>query len=254
MHAGSISISIAPTVEVKGDSVVVNVKVSNTGDEAAQSILPMVRFRGGEAKGTLKQQLGPNEKIDQVLTVPAAGLTPGRYPYRLSVDYTDVNQYPFQALQVSTVTVGEPAPAKLATSLEVGQLATTASVAVTIKNLVGDARTAAVTIHASDGIEAPTEPTKVSLAAWGSETVKVGITNRTALAGSRYPLFATVEYDADGVHQTTIGQGTVEIVPPRSFWADNQQSLIMGVVVLIGLWASMLVWRLLGRRPAVPNA
>ena len=252
-RAGSISISITPAVEIKDDVLTAKVKVSNTGDEAAQSILPMLRFRDGEAKGTLKNQVGPNETLEQTLNVPAKGLTPGRYPFRLSVDYTDVNQYPFQALQVSTVTVGTPVPAKIAATLEAEQLATNGSVVVTLKNLMGDARAVTVTVHASEGIEVPGAPTTINLAGWGTATAKVNIVNRTALAGSRYPLFAAVEYDADGVHQTVVGQSTVEIVPPRSFWADNQQWLYMGVVAVVALWAGALVWRLLGRRAAAPT-
>ena len=252
-RAGSISISITPAVELKDDGLTAKVKVSNTGDEAAQSVLPMLRFRGGEAKGTLKNQLGPNETVEQTLAVPATGLTPGRYPFRLSVDYTDVNQYPFQALQVSTVTVGTPTPAKIAATLQIDQLATNGSVVVTLKNLMGDARAVTITVHASEGIETPKEPTAITLDAWGTTSATVNVVNRTALAGSRYPLFATAEYDADGVHQTVVGQTTVEIVPPRSFWADNQQRLYGAMVLVVALWAGALVWRVLGRRTAAPT-
>jgi hypothetical protein len=251
--AGSISISITPAVELKDGALSAKVKVSNTGDEAAQSILPMLRFRGGEAKGTLKNQLGPNETVEQTLTVPAVGLTDGRYPFRLSVDYTDINQYPFQALQVSTVTVGTPAPAKLAATLQADQLATDGSVVVTLKNLLGDARKVTLTVHASEGIETPKEPTVVDLDGWGTKTATMDVMNRTALAGSRYPLFATAEYDAEGVHQTVVGQSTVEIVPPRSFWADNQQTLFKGIGALVALWIGMLIWRTVGRRATAPT-
>lgn len=254
VEAGSISISITPTVEVKDDAVTVKVKVANTGDEAAQSILPMLRFRDGEAKGQLKAQLGPNETVEQTLSVPAKGLGPGRYPFRLSVDYTDLNQYPFQALQVSTITIGTPPPAKMAATLAADQLATTGKATVTLKNLTGDARTLTIAVQASEGIEIAAQPDPMTLAGWAGDTATAKLVNRTALAGSRYPLFATVEYDADGAHQTVIGQGTIEIVPPRSFWADNQGTLYVGAVVLVAIWAGAMVWWMLGRRAAVPNA
>jgi hypothetical protein len=41
--------------------------------------------------------------------------------------------------------------------------------------------------------------------------------NRTALAGSRYPLFVAAEYDDGETHHAVVAQGVVSIISPRAF-------------------------------------
>jgi hypothetical protein len=93
-----------------------------------------------------------------------------------------------------------------------------------------------------DGIEAVPATADVQLAAWEEKPVAVTLHNRTALAGSRYPVFAAVEYDGDGAHFAVLGQTMVEIVPSEtvvdrfagSFWIG---AVALGVVfvVLVGV-------------------
>jgi hypothetical protein len=87
-------------------------------------------------------------------------------------------------------------------------------------------------------------PSEVKLAAWSEEIVHFEITNRTALAGSRYPVFAAVEYDEPGTHHTVVGQNTVEIRTPR---AALPRVLVGVVVALLLLWG-VLAWRMRARR------
>src|SRR5262249_40143485 len=144
--AKNISITVSPTITVSPGTVSARLKVSNGGDEAAQSVLPTLRFRGKDAKGTLHASLGPNESFEESLAIPVGDLAPGRWPFRLTVDYTDANQYPFQALQMLAVVVGTPTPAKLSiTEVKVAPLTTTSSMTVRLRNLSATARTVTLT-------------------------------------------------------------------------------------------------------------
>ena len=69
------------------------------------------------------------------------------------------------------------------------------------------------------------------------------IVNRTALVGSRYPLFAQVQYDEDGVHQTAAGQGMVEIEAAQSFFEKWRLWLEIVAGVLVAAWLGVLLWR-----------
>jgi hypothetical protein len=103
-----------------------------------------------------------------------------------------------------------------------------------------------------EGLEA-SEPTgNIHLKGYAEDTTSVTIVNRTALAGSRYPVFVAVEYDDGGVHQGIVAQGIVEIVAPRNFWEENQTLLIVGVGVLLALWL-VLVLRRATSRALVPD-
>ena len=67
--------------------------------------------------------------------------------------------------------------------------------------------------------------------------------NRTALAGSRYPVFVAVEYEDGGTHQSVVAQGIVDIVAPRKFLEENQMFLLAGAALLVALWIVLAVRR-----------
>ena len=179
------------------------------------------------------------------LSLPAADLTPGRWPYQVAVDYTDANQYPFQALHVAWVTLGNPPPAKLSVAeVKAEPLARSGSLRVRLKNLAGAARQTSVRVIVPEGVEVTQPEQSLALPAWEEAAVSAPLINRTALAGSRYPVFIAAEYDDDGVHQAVIGQGMLEITNPRSFFQSERQLLWIAAGVLIAAWLGFLGWQL----------
>src|SRR5881628_1998647 len=111
--AGSISISIAPVVEPREGTLSAQVKVSNVGDETAQSVAAVLVFGEHKARGDIHPSLAPGASVDAALSLAVGDLGTGRWPYQVAVDYTDTNQYPFQAIHLGLITVGSPPPAKM---------------------------------------------------------------------------------------------------------------------------------------------
>lgn len=247
--AKSISISITPRVELQNDAVVAQVGVKNGGDEAAQSVGAAFFFKDQQVRGEIRPELGPAQAMEATLSIPAPGLQTGRWPYRVAIDYTDANQYPFQALHVGILTVGTPPLSKVAIpSVNAPALSSTGTLRVHLKNLAGVARKATVSGIAPEGIEITTPPAEVALAPWGEADVNHSLVNRTALAGSRYPVFVTVEYEEEGVHLAVIGQGMVDIRASQSFFETWRVAFWIGAVVFVVLWLGILVWRLTAPR------
>ncbi len=253
--AKNISITVAPTVEVTPGTVTVRVKIGNAGDEAAQSILPTLHFRDKEVKGQLRQSLGANESVEDALAMQTGDLGPGRWPFRLTVDYTDANQYPFQALQMIPVIIGTPVPPKLSIpEVKATPLASSGSLDLKLKNLSAAPRKLTLTAYVPEGLEVTSQPPQeLTLPAWGEQTVSASLLNRTALPGSRYPIFVTAEYDDDagGGHQAILAQGIVEIVEKKSFLDQQRGLLPVAAAVLVGLWALVALWRF-ATRPRAP--
>ena len=219
--AKNISITISQATRVSDGNLIVNVKVGNSGDEAALSVVPTLRFGDKVVRGQGKPSLGPNASFDEVLSLPVGALGEGRWPYRLAVDYTDANEYPFQALQTQSVVVGNPPPAKVAVpAIKSEDIAGSGTLAVTVKNLTPDTRTAVVDVLVPDGL----------------------ITNRTALVGSRYPVFVSAQYDDGPVHQSVVAQGIVSVVGTESFFTRYRRFLwvLAGSVVLAWLGVVLL--------------
>ena len=251
--AKNISITLAPTVEISGGTFTLRVKIGNGGDEAAQSVTPILHFQDRDARGQTRGSLGPNESFDESLSLSVSDVKPGRWPFRLTVDYTDANQYPFQAMQVNAVLIGQPPPPKMSVpQVAADPLATSGTVRVRLKNLAGVARTATLSVLVPEGLDVPAGVPPVPLAAWEEKTVFANLINRTALPGSRYPVYVTVEYDEDGVHQAVIAQGVVEIIAAQSFLERQRSLLWIGAAVLGLLWVTMILWRVSARGRARP--
>jgi len=244
--AGSISISISPVVELREGTLSAKVKVSNIGDESAQSVAVVLVQGEHTARGEIRPALAPGASMEAALSLPAGNLGTGRWPYEIAVDYTDANQYPFQAIHLGLVTVGSPPPAKLAVSeIKADPLSSSTTVHVRLKNLAGVARKASLSLVTPEGIEVTTPVQDVTLAAWEERTVSAPLVNRTALVGSRYPVFADVQYDDDGgVHQTVAGQGMVAIEAAQSFFEKWRTWFWVGAGVLVALWLGVLAWRM----------
>jgi hypothetical protein len=247
--AKTISIAVTPTAQVQEGVLTVKVTVSNSGDEAAESVTPVLRFRDQETRGQGRPSLGPGESLAETLSLPAAALGPGRWPYGVAVDYTDANQYPFQALQVGMVVVGSLPPAKLAVpEIKAPGLARSVNVHIRLKNLAGQERKAALAVMVPEGIEVTGAPPAVTLAAWEEKVVSVPLVNRTAREGSRLPIFVTVQFDDGAIHQAVVAQGMVAILAAQSFFGTRQRLFWIGAGVLVLGWSALVLWRLGTRR------
>ena len=236
--AGTISITISQMTRVEDGNLIVDVKVGNSGDEAALSVTPVLRFGDKEVRGKGKASLAPNTSFEESLTIPVGTLGEGRWPYRLAVDYTDQNQYPFQALQTQTAIIGSPPPAKVAVpAIKSEEIAGSGTLAVTVKNLTADTRTAKIAVLVPEGLEAVEPNREVTLEGWKEAVLEVPVTNRTALVGSRYPVFVATEYDDGPVHQAVVAQGIVSVAASESFFTRNRRLLwvVAGAVVLAWL-------------------
>src|SRR2546427_3043380 len=217
--AGSISISILPVVELREGALAAQVEVSNVGDEAARSVAAVPVFGEHKARGEIPPSLAPNASMDAALSLAVGDLGTGRWPYQVAVDYTDANQYPFQAIHLGLVTVGSPPTAKAAVSeVKADPLSSAGTLRIHLKNLAGVVRQSSLTVVTPEGLEVTVPVQDVKLAAWEERTVSVPIVKRTGLGGSRYPVFPEVQYDGDGVHQAVSGQGMVAIEAAHSFF------------------------------------
>jgi hypothetical protein len=247
--AKTISITIGQRAEIRGDTLVVKTTVGNTGDEAAKSVKANLRFGDETVGGKLHDELEPNGKFEEELAITTGRLGDGRWPYAIAVDYADANLYPFQALLMSAIVVGSPPPAKLSIAeLKAEPIATSGPLSITFKNLSGTEREVSYRVVVPEGLEAAEPSGRVNLTGWGQAELEVELVNRTALAGSRYPIFVAVEYDDGGVHQGIVSQNVVEIVAPRNFWEENQTLLIVGAGILVALWLVLVVRGAMSRK------
>jgi hypothetical protein len=249
VSAKTISITIGQKAELRGDSLAVKTNVGNTGDESAKSVAVNLGFGDKKVRGKLHDDLAPNASFEEEVVVPTGALGEGRWPYTVAVDYADANLYPFQALLVTTVVVGSPTPPKVSVpAVEASPIGDSGPLSIQLKNLAGTERDVSYRVIAPEGLEATDPSGTMHLKAWGEDSTSATIVNRTALAGSKYPVFVVVEYDDGGTHQSVVQRGLVEIVPPRNFWERYQTLLIGGAVLLVALWLVLVVRGTMSRK------
>lgn len=238
-RAGSISITTTQRPSYADGTLTVSVTIRNSGDEAAHSVAPVLRFRDQTTRGTRREELAPGQSVEDELALEVGTLGTGRWIFAIAVDYADANQYPFQALQMGSIAVGDVGPAKVtATKVTAEPIAKDGKLSITLKNLAGEDRAVQVTTHVPEGLEVVADVGDVLLEPWAERVVTADVVNRTALAGSRYPVFVTVEYDAEDVHYGAVFQGIVEITSAAnaveryggSLWI---YALVLGLVFLL---------------------
>jgi hypothetical protein len=240
--AAAKTISIASDVSVtpKERALVFGLHVTNSGDEVAQGVVARLEFGGRQAPAGEARPLRPGERLEATLELPWTGGR-GQWPLATFVDYADANGYPFQALSVALVSLGNLPPA-LVPVIKVtgGSLATSGEVRALVKNLSAVPRRVQVRFHAARGIEIAEPVQVVLLEAWADGAVASSVLNRSALPGSRLPVFATAEYDdADG-HHAALGHDTLEIRPPRRIGARYAFALVALIMVV---WLAVVAWR-----------
>jgi hypothetical protein len=247
--AKTISMNIGQTAELRADGLAVKANVSNTGDEAAKSVAVNLGFGDKKVRGKLHDDLAPNASFEEQLVVPTGTLGEGRWPYTVAVDYADANLYPFQALLVTTTVVGSPTPPKVSVpEIEATTIADSGPLSIRLKNLAGTERDVSYRVIVPEGLEASDPTGTMHLKGWGEDATSATVVNRTALAGSKYPVFVVVEYDDGGTHQSVVQRGIVEIVPPRNFWERYQTVLIGGAGILVALWLVLVVRGTMSRK------
>jgi hypothetical protein len=253
--AGTTSISITQGARFADGKLVVDFTVGNAGDEPALSVTPILRFGDREVRGNGTPSLAPDTSFDETLSLAVGALGEGRWPYQLVVDYTDLNQYPFQALQAQALVVGSPPPAKLVVAaIQGGDISGDGTLAITVKNLTPEARTARIHVLVPEGLEARGGARELALDGWQDATFEVPLVNHKALVGSRLPAFVTVEYDDGPVHQAVVAQGSVAILGEGTFIERWGRWLSLAGGALVVAWLGYLGAHWLLRRPgAVPS-
>jgi len=252
--AGTTSITITQRAQIEDGQLVVEATLGNRGDEAALTVTPTLHFGGQVARGKGTPRLDEEGSFEETLSLPVEPLGEGRWPYQLVVDYTDGNLYAFQALQAQTLVVGSPPPAKVVVAAIIGgDLAGDGTLTFTVRNLTPEPRSAQLRVLLPEAIEASGGSRTLPLDAWGEARLEVPITNRSALVGSRYPVFVSVEYDDGAVHQAMVAQGQLAIVGVGTFLGRHGNWLSIAGLGLLVVWLAYLGASAVRRRPATPG-
>ena len=246
--ATTISLVTEVTSTFKPGAVSVAIKVTNSGDEAAASVTPTVRLAGQEARAQPRASLRPGETMETSVELPLGAQLPGQWPLTTTVDYADANGYPFQALQLALVSTPGATPALVAVlGVETEPVQGSGAVRARIKSLSEAALPVRAQFSLPRGLELSAPAQTMTLGPWAEMEVRGKIVNRAALPGSRYPVFAIVEYEDGAGHHAAVGHAIAEIGGPRKVSARYAWA---GAGALVLAWVGLLAYRRWRAAPA----
>jgi hypothetical protein len=245
--AGQITLQVTSTAQLRGDVLAVDLIVVNSGDEPAFALRPSLALHERELSGASRESLAPGASFETSLALALPGLGAGRWPFRLAVDYADAQQHPFQALQLATIDRGASgAPGVEIVAIEAEPLSGRGAVTIRVRNSGASMRQVALALVAPRDLEAEVLRGGVALQAGETQAARFALYSRTAIPGSRYPVFTVVEYDEAGVHHALVREAAVSVLERRARLAPF---LLSASGALLAAWGVALLLRRRLRAP-----
>ncbi|MCB1153921.1 hypothetical protein KDL45_09755 [bacterium] len=248
-HAGTISLTTWSEVTTDSDlgESLLTVHARNEGDEAARNVQAHVEFAGEKYSGPKWEELRPGEEKSHQFELTKLPENTGTYPIFMTVDFSDLNLYPFTALNVTAYQVGEFTPrAKIFAKADSVELKKKGTFKVELSNTNDEPKSVTGRIMSPDEIQInPANFTK-ELGANENTTMEFELNNLSAQPGASYPLILVMEYDKDGTHhyaqlvsQMSIAAGGI---------AQNDRNTI--VYVALGVIGAIVLVEILRRSRA----
>jgi hypothetical protein len=190
-----------------GEPVVLAVTARNQGDQPAEAVHPETVFAHEMRRGE-PVRLAPGEAHTWRLELPPPR-SPGTYPARIDVHYTDAGGIGHAQPSVALVrTPGAPG-SPLGIRLEVGSIARTGSARLRVTNPTNDPAAGRVVTALPDALHTGPQSQPVQVPAGGERVVPLSVQNRAAIPQEAYPVYAWFEYSLGGTHFTALASGTM---------------------------------------------
>ena len=239
LQASHITMQISATPLVRDNQLHCTVTIINQGNERADSVQIHLDFRGQRHSSDMQPYLNIGESYTTDFAMPVVGLSSGRHPLVVILDYTDTNGYPFTALSSTRFFIGEDNPPKIHGAIEAIQLVRKERLELRVKNLDDTPREVSMRLILPREISSPRIGNQISLSGSGEQTVRFQLENFSALEGSTYQVFILMEYDDRGKHSCLFTPGTVTIAPSRDLFSTYKVPILVGVAILFVIFVGL---------------
>ncbi|OGT79485.1 MAG: hypothetical protein A3H91_01645 [Gammaproteobacteria bacterium RIFCSPLOWO2_02_FULL_61_13] len=237
--AGHITLQIDTTSTVRDDQLQSRVTLTNQGDESAANIQVHVELQGKRDSSPIQASLGVQRSYARAFSRPIAGLSEGRHPLVVIIDYTDTNGYPLTALSFAEFIVGADNPPRIHGVIKGIELGREAELELRVKNLDSTPRALKLRLILPKEISSSQAEYQIALGASSEHTVSLPVRNFSALEGSRYQILVLVEYDEQSKHSSLVVPGIVKIVGATDLFRTYRVPLAIGVGILILLFVGL---------------
>lgn len=232
--AGVLEIETKTSVQVVGDTLKVQVAITNNGSDSAFNLQIHLKALNRQQDAPIKPQLDPGMSDSFLFEMPISGTLKGRYPLTVLVDFHDANQYPFSALSGMSFYVGKDVNPNLIAKADPVSMEKIQDLTFHLKNLGTTPLQTKATLVLPRELSSEKQESQFQIGPRSEEMVDFQVSNFSALAGANYPVYCFFEYDSEGVHYTAVATSMVMILKEES-WFRRFRWIWISLAVLLGL-------------------
>lgn len=235
-HA-QISLNISADTTARPPDLNVQIVVTNIGNEAAHDVQITLKTEKETATLPGRSLLAPNASAEVQSTLSIEETVLGRHPLFVTVGYADTNGYPFSAILCATFFIEKDTSSDIFGMMSTEPLAESGRLYLQLKNVGQEEVGFRTNIFTPREVSVGDYEREMQLSPGRETSFEVPIHNFSALPGSRYPVYAVVEYEKEDIHYTNVISGQVEIIASISFFTRYRSWIvgIAGVLFLIGI-------------------
>lgn len=234
-RAGFIVIETTTEVTATGNDAKILVTVTNKGDEPAYNTRISIVFASKRYSGALKKRLGIRERYTEEFALAAAMERPGRYSFPIMVDYADANFYPFSALSIGYFDHGRSLPGGITGEIPGIVVSGGGEAKVVIRNSGPVQRMVSCELVSPGDIGVEQPRREIAVGPGMSATVPFKLRNLSGRSGSKYAVFAVLDYDDNEYHYSNAVQGAVRV--ESSYFTKRYRgyliALLAGLVMVL---------------------
>jgi len=240
VRAGTLQLQPETVADLSRTPPVLLVHVANKGTDAARFV------RAEAALGTLTVRsapvasVGPGESVDFTLPLARLPSRPGLYQAAIRLRYADRLGFPYSAVWMADVSVGGALPADWAVgTLSEAAMAGRGTLSLSVDLLEGRRLPVTARLVLPDELACATPERRLEVQEGAPATAVFEVENRGARQGSRYLVFAVIEYVANGTNQTSVAGGLVSVEEPPytvyrryGLWLAASLALLMAFIFI----------------------
>ncbi len=226
------------TVTMTGKSSIIQVKLLNSGDETAYNVQFSLINDSFNADKLYVGNLDLNIPFDGNLTITKTKeILPGNYLLVFLTDYADANGYPFSSISRTDLTY--KTPSKSLISGNFGELTLSGKqikkLVLSVKNLDSTSHEVKVRLFLPRELKSDNDNRVLSIPSKEEKKLDFDVSSFSALAGSSYVVLASLEYDENNEHYSSLAQTMIRITEDKGI-SFNLPSWLP-IIVVVGLIA-----------------
>lgn len=237
-----ISISTSVSVEnmILKNETGINIRITNSGDESAYDVqLSLILPPNFRTDNIFVGELRSNKPYEGNFTVSAINsIIPGKYTIGILTDYKDANGYQFSSVSPNSLIVKKPTSSMISARIQETELGDkeTKKINLQIRNLDEKSHNLDIKLYLPRELKTTTAEKTITINPREEKQIEFDISPFGALIGSSYVIFASLDYEENELHYSSVASGIVKIVEGGKGFDFSGWIMIAIVVVLIAIF------------------